>query len=457
MKLRAIKTEIVLIIISIILIIGMFVLNDTIKDIRLDELKIVLQQTNSVSSSLDHISLVMNYRNHKKSYRKKISPAKADMIEIRVNSILLSGDIKEDVLLEKEGYFKKPVLILMNFIRRIAGKRPIENVLQKRSSVALDIAYYYERNKLYGKAITLYQQILNEGKFHRAQLAGIMLHQGYCHSIVGNYQQAIQKYMLVIKNYGDEKPSITAAILLRYLEGFTSEIKRIIKKEDSVKKGKQLYRLIAYREALKVFLRVEKDAKSKEKAEINYYKGRCYEELSDRNKALQVYQETIISDPKSEYAKYSNRRVYLSGVRAHNGAVLKELAFKNNLLLKDEALIEMRAEEKRIAEKAPPAPVKNDSFNEALAEIEKETPVFSRDEIKTIEKIIQKVNKEVEKSSRTAPVIKKNLKYKIFTTDGSSFIGTITGERAGAILFKTNLGNTITIEKKYIKSRVVIP
>ncbi|MCP4136641.1 MAG: tetratricopeptide repeat protein [bacterium] len=452
---RSYTIEIVFLLITVLILFFLFLLNSTIKDIHFDELKGFLQQKNRDGNGLDHIGLVMNYRLHKKSYEEGCSQNNSDLVEMRVNSILAYGYERGSAASEEKSLLAKPVITIINFFRFTIGKEPVGHLEQGKALVNLDIAYYYERNKFYKRSIDIYKAILEQETLDNSVVAGILLHQGYCNSIMGNYNEAVELYTLVIKDYGNEKAAITAAILLRYLEGFTTEIKRIIKEEKlSINKGKKLYDLIAYREALDVFLKVEKIAGRKERSTINYYKGRCYEELASKNKALQAFQEIITSDPKSEYARYSNRRIYMAGALAYNGETLKELSQKNNRVLKDDVLSGMEAVNEQL--NAAKDSGQDDAYTRALEKIEKTAPVFTADELKKIERIIQKADSAIEESPGTVNSTRIGKTYEIYTRDGQIMKGTIVRETKDFILLKNDLAGLAKIKIKEIKNIIFI-
>ncbi len=457
MILKAYKMEFMLTLVTVGVLSCVVLLNDINRHIRIKEMKIYLQKSNTEDNSLDHIGLVMKYRLHKRIYENQISQGNADVIELRVNSILSEKAIEQKISLDQYHYLAMPSLYIINFFRFIIGKNPIRDMEEDKSYLFLEIAYYYERNKCYEKSLEIYDIALNEESYDRNNTAAIFLHQGFCHSILGNYKEAKERYSTVIKDYSDEDVAITAIILLRYLEGFRSEIVRIVKEEkNSIVKGEKLYKLIAYKESLEVLKKVEKEADPSEKSRIKFFKAKCLEELAEKEKAMNIYQEIILEDRKSEYAKLANRRIFITGSLAHNGSNLKELAIQNNKFLKDKIFSKLVDEAAKIsqAEDDKGKLRKNKYFQESLNLVEEERPVLDEKKVKHYDmsaiKIEEKPKEKREIEKR--PGKKKLDRVTIETIDGNVFIGSIEKESDGAVTIRTAVGR-VNIEKNRIKKR----
>jgi tetratricopeptide (TPR) repeat protein len=270
-----------------------------------------LQRSSREDNSIDHIGLVMKYRLHKEMYENRITAEDTSIIETRINSILSGREAESKALPGRYNYLSIPVLHSINLIRYITGVPLIEDMEDDDLNLSLEVAYYHERNKDYKKAIALYNQILDDPSSGRTLKAGVLLHVGFCYSIIGDYEKAKSKYLTVIKEYGDINTAITAAVMLRYLEGFRTEIEKVLGTEkDSTAKGEKLYKLIAYTESYEVLKRIENTASLSERGKIKYFKGRTLEEIGETGKAIDIYQQIVMDNPQSEYASSANRRIY---------------------------------------------------------------------------------------------------------------------------------------------------
>lgn len=452
MKFILYKNEILLTLLTLGVVSLMILFNDINKEVRIKELKIFLQKSEREDNSLDHIGLVMKYRINKRLYEEQMSQEKADMIELRVSSLLSDTMQKKRVPLEQYEILAVPAIYTINFFRSIIGKEPIKDIKDSKSNVFLEIAYYYERNKYYEEALQIYNRALSEGNIDRTTTAGILLHRGFCHSIIGNFKEAKEDYNRIIKEFSDEKVSITAVILLKYLEGFRTEAVRVIKDEkDSIVKGEKLYKLIAYKESLRVLEKVEKDADPEEISRIRLVKARCFEELAEKEKAVNTYQKIIKEDRNSEYAKMANRRVFIIGSIAENGEKLKKMAVMNNEIIRDEGFDKMIDQVERL-EKTKPELKEAEAepfLKEEIKILEERPPVIDETKIETLEAIKpgeKKKDKEKKKQKREL------VRQKIYTADGNVFVGAITNETGEAVYLKTMIG-PVKIEKKKIAKR----
>ncbi len=449
MTIKPYKSELILVFITVSIVALMLLFNNINQEIRIKELKVFLQKSEREDNNFDHIGLVMKYRLARRLYENQISEENADMVEVKVNSLLSEAARKDRVQLREYRMLSIPALHTINFLRFLLGKGPIKDYNDAKSNIYLEVAYFYERNKFYDKALEIYDKALGE-KPDRKTAAGIILHKGFCQSILGNYKDAKGDYNTVIRDYSDEKAAITAAILLRYLEGFRSEAVRIIEHEnDSVVKGEKLYKLIAYRESLDVLQKIEKDADPKERSEIRFVKARCMEELAEKEKAVNIYQKIIKEDTKSEYAKMANRRVFIIGSLSESGAGLRERAAENNEVLQDETFKKMADQVARIEKMKAAGPAATDKILEnTLKGFEEHSPVIDEKKIDSYEELNTANPSEkgrVKKREKLQTV-------KIYTTDGNIFVGSVLRETDSAVYLKTMIGK-VNIEKSRILKR----
>ncbi|HPO50330.1 MAG TPA: hypothetical protein PLO89_08415, partial [Spirochaetota bacterium] len=128
---------------------------------------------------------------------------------------------------------------------------------------------------------------------------------------------------------------ITALILLEYLEEFNKEIDNVKKNIDNpLEKGEKLFKLIAFKEAENILENLSKEGKNVNREKVLFYLARCKESSGKTSEALRIFQEIIFDNPKSEYAKYSNRRMFVIA-NNNNDEKIENLIKKNALLADD--------------------------------------------------------------------------------------------------------------------------
>lgn len=451
---------IILVIFCLLLSAGLFLLNELNLDIRLMELKQYLQKNSAEeNSSIDHMGLVMKYRISTMRYDNKISMEEADIMENNVNLLVSAKEIEETVKDDDDDAYAsliKPALYVINVNRYFIGKPAITTDSNMDSIAYLEIAYYYERNNHYKKSLEYYKKVVSLDLPKGPLAAGIMLHQGFCNALLGNYDRAKDSYIRVIKEYPGQPITFTATILLNYLVGFHEEYKRILKSKDSISKGVKLHNLMAYKEALRVLRKVEKTASPKQMEKIKYYKALVLRETGKTQKAVDRFLEIISRDPKSKYARSANRKIYLIASRLGRNNKLKKVAIRTNLVIKDKILDRMIRDEALIRGDRKPAPEINSGHNTIKGDasgLEKVTIKKSSLKIIDQKELLEKMMDEPEKLLNSLSG-KKKQRVLIIDKDDNIFIGIARKAGKDTIIMDTDLGK-IKIHRSKIKSMKV--
>ncbi len=442
------RTDLILLIITLTTLVSSMVLNRMNIEIRLEEMKIFIQKGNRTDNNIDHVSLLINYKTHKDLYEERINDAESAIIELKIKNALSSSKFDQPEFKTRYPLLSYPVIHIINFIRFLLDLPPITLDPEQDSSYLLESAYLHERNKRYSRANEIYSKILAEGNVHGNMRASILIHQGYCLSIMGDYKKAREKYINVIKQYGDSKIAITAALLLRYIDGFRREIDRIMSHEtDSVEKGKKLYRLIAYRESLEVMKHIEESAGEKEAENIAFFKARALEELGRKNEAVKNYQKIIEMNSRSKLALSANRRIYIMGESDTSGKPYIDLASENNKKIRDKefsSITEKYSKLKKLGSKDSSTEKNGDKKTSDQSTDSKETEAVNR--------ILRDLRSQNVRNTEKRITEKKPELMKIYISDGNIFTGYIVKENKNTIKIKTSIGFVI-INKKDITKR----
>lgn len=456
MFIKKYKVEIGILLLSALMVGFMFFLNNVNVFIRTKELKLYLQRSDKTDNDHSHMALLAKYKIHKQIYEKKISLKDFDLLQMRVNNLFKSSAKTKKIKMAKYEYISKPLVIVINLFRYLIGKNPIKNMSDMKSNVYLEVAYYYERNSYYKKALLTYDKALDIEKNDRKVISSIILHQGYSHAIIGEYEKAKGKFLTLIRDFDHDEIAIIAATLLRYMEGFKSEVDIIMKTEkDSIEKGEKLYNIIAYKQALKVLKRIEKNVDGRKLARFKYLQGKCLEGLGNKEKAIDNYQYVIQRHQKSRYAKAANRRLYIIGSLMQNGENIKKLAVLNNTLLKDPVMNKMLGETNKLES------IKTADEINPVTNYFKDKNIKPEDKIlvsnKKITKYVEAINKKLDKKDDKSPTKKKgNLvkqRVRIYTTDGNVFYGYIKRETGKSLILKTTIGDVEIYKSRILKRR----
>jgi len=396
--------------------------------IRMSELAVSLQEIDKNEGNIDHISLIATYEISKKIYENRIDQDDADTLEQVVDSLVTREKDNPPIIKTGYGLLATPGIWVINFNRRVLGKKPLHyQAKEPGTSTDLDMAYYYERNYLFDHAIKLYKKALEERTLSSTMRASILLHQGYCYALAGLNDMARANYLSIIEKFPQESSSITAAILLRYLEGFQlAREKTLAGNSDPLAISRDLMNLLAYKQAMQILPDAEKKAAPGDLPGIKYFMARCYSGMGQPDKAVESYLQVITDSPSSEFALYSNRRILRIGTKSGNKKII-EISKNVNTKLKDPVFDRMVNEQDKLVES-----------EDLPGTIEIEIPV-------KIEADIKKYTEAADKK----PAATRELV--ITTSDGNTFRGKQLNETKTEIILETSIGR-ITVKKDKITS-----
>ncbi len=404
-------------------------LNSLIVSIQIQQLKNRLYAIDRHESGSDHITLVATFEIHKKLYEQRITQDEADRIEQKLHTLSLS---QNDTRNPGEGFDDLPsktALAMINFNRRVLGKAAAEiSPLRESDYTEINSAYYLERNLLFRQAAETYEKALAMEGLSSTLRASILLRQAYCYSLCGENEKAQTIYSIIINRYSQESSAVTAAILDRYLKAFISARERTLhESSDALTKGNRLLSLLAYEQALQIISETGEGTSPAERARIEYIRGRCYSGIGEPQKAVEAYLKSISLDPAGEFAKYSNRKLYLIGSAAGPNNEITKMALELNETLKDPILSGVIRERRRDSPAAPAA---------------SSTPQLNiTPELKTI---AQRLKAGAEGESRPSAAI-----VRVHTSDGNVFRGKLIENSTTRVVLDTSIGR-VTIEKNMI-------
>ena len=414
------------VILSLLLISFLFFVNKMVIYIRLNELKTSLQDLDKNEGSIDHISLIATYELHKKIYEERITQDTADSIEQKLNS--LSLPVKADDVLSLDIYrlLAFPAVAMINLNRKILGKPPVRYISNNSDEFEhLDHAYYDERNFFFKRAIYEYDKALLHKNISSTLKSSILLRQGYCYALAGDNEKAKYNYNTIITEYSNESSAITASILIRYLEGFTLAREKVLyDSSDPLLKSQKLVSLLAYEKALDIINSTELISGSRDLPRILYFKARCYSGLGQPEKAVENYLKVITSTPDSQYAKFSNRKLFQIGTSAGGNNTILETSKRINKKLQDPVLSQMIEDQKDVQSSG--------------------VSIDNMIKLSVPESLKGKVEKM---TAENVPV--KNIFLVILTSDGNTFKGKLIEENSNFISLDTSIGR-IDVKKDKI-------
>ncbi len=449
MKKNTISKETIFFIITVIILLIVVAFNNIVKDIRITELKNVIQDENYRHNDYNHIYLIAKYQNRMSLYYQKSSQDDFDKMEYRINTIMKQSSDKEDSKHKFSFFIKNIVISLVNLYRPVFKKEKIGNY-DNNLSPSVEAGYYAERNNYFSKAIILYDAALRGKNLSKYHSDSVMLHRGFCYSMMGLKNKSRDIYGKLINSNAEENIILTAIILLQYLDKIDSELNNINNESSKdIDKGIKYFYLLAYNDALNIFNDKESQnsINSDDRTKIKYFKARCLEETEHPENALEYYSQIINENPESQYAIYSNRRIYIIGKTLQKKSGISEISEANNLILRDTVLDSMIKENKNVNTRSLDSTEK--FFSENL----------------TILQIQEKLNGKIEKMSRLKQMPDKSYKFKlneknnetlrITTKSGTIIIGKIIENNGNQYTIDTIIGRVI-IEKNEISKIIKV-
>lgn len=327
------KTTIILLSISILLIAFILLLNSSVVAVRIYELSLKLEQLNKNEKGINYMDVLFKYEINRKLYLGKIKDQDVDIEELKIiSAITYNRELPDD--LKKKAMTALPVI---NALRYLIGKTAIE-ITNKKTNNAFDIAYYYERNGFFKKAVESYDSIES---LPETEIPVILLHKGYCYALSGNDKDAEKCLTEIIEKHSTHSIAITAATLLMYIRDFRGESEKIASENNrTLENSIKLIQLTSFDKAFEMLSTIESKDRDTE-VNVKYYKARYYEETGDKGKAVEIYQDIILKDNDNENAKKANRRIFLIASGVTDGELLKMLSIENNKFLSDETFNRM--------------------------------------------------------------------------------------------------------------------
>lgn len=309
-------------------------------NIHIDHLNFSLKQQSIIRSDASSINLFARFINQKKLYSQQITRTHFDMDEAFL-MFSTAGGFRDEFsnILPEYNAIERATIVMINVLRHLTGKPPLPS--EKDMTVATMISYakYYEQQKKYSHAIAVYDKII-EKNINAGLTSAAILNRALCFAFMGDFTTSKNDLNKIIKNYPADNISVTASVLLMYLNEFSREKELILQSRiKTVEKGRRLSNLLQFELALSILDTITPQSKEME-AKINYYRGISYEELGQTENAIESYIKSIEKGGVSEISKIANRRLFMAGSQfePQKGEEIRAISKKINTVLGDESL-----------------------------------------------------------------------------------------------------------------------
>jgi Tol biopolymer transport system component/TolA-binding protein len=151
------------------------------------------------------------------------------------------------------------------------------------------------------KAITLYQQVINQNPDNREMVAQALLHMGMCYEKQGS-EQARQAYRDIINKYADqEEEAALAKQRINHLEAQVNELN--LQARQHMKQGNELFKLWEYEDAIKEYeSAIKLRPESLLAMNARYCIGQSLYRAGDYDAALATFTSLLEKNPQSNIA-----------------------------------------------------------------------------------------------------------------------------------------------------------
>lgn len=301
--------------------------NEAIIQFRMDEYNRAMETLSQTSNSSHALNMLARFQLIK---QRQAQPEEDETaLELKMQS-LASGKL---LVTEKgETSFKSKVIgAAIGVVGFILGKKRAKLDVPNAVQQDLEAAYFFERSRKYDKAIEIYAKGLGNASLSPDVSATLLLHRGFCASLMGEYEKAKADFNKVIGLVPETEEAHVALRLRELTQGLEDQV-RLAKntKQAPFQAGKQLFLLANYAEAAKSLQQVINSATADptEKLQSRYLYARSQEELGQDSDAVLTYRTVIQAAPNSEEAKKANRRLYVLGKFYSNDEDLAKSALK---------------------------------------------------------------------------------------------------------------------------------
>lgn len=281
--------------------------NSSVVSYRVRELDRGLENAARIRKETRHAGLLIQYE----LLRRRPAPSEEDegdyRAEAELRSLLRPGRGEKASL----GSFLEPVAFgAIRLLRFVMGKETRPPGLDRPENRNAQAAYDFERRRRFVPAVKAYEAALHETPALRAE---ILLHQGFCRSLISDFGRARLDFREVTEAYPGSEEAAVAARLYQRMELIESALRKEAEAArlagDLLSRARRLFQGAQYEKALALFTAFGRDHPRRE--EIRFYTGRCHEEMGEDSSALRCYRALADEFPLSAWSKKANQRILM--------------------------------------------------------------------------------------------------------------------------------------------------
>ncbi|PJZ69712.1 hypothetical protein CH373_11295 [Leptospira perolatii] len=238
---------------------------------------------------------------------------------------------------------------LVNGVRFLTLKRPLEENIHNGFLQKIQNAFYYERTMRCDKAKDYYESILSEhSDFVREanDIAFVRLHYGYCLFVTGDLEKALENFRIVKEVRPGSSFSESAHAIEKLIE--EAKVARATQESETFDKRRKLELLLRSGDFASIISETEKT--DTETPEVLLIRAKALEKTGRFSDALGQYLSLSAQREKPNIAKSANARLLLIGHVFLKDERIITIAENNAKALGDQKTVEVvRSESKSIS------------------------------------------------------------------------------------------------------------
>jgi TonB family protein len=305
------------VVIALLLVSATVLYNLGLIDVRFEEIRYLLGSIASQDEASNTFGIVAKYELIKRRMLGGEDNVSDYELEAKIQALASGASAKEGQKKKSWTYraYRVPLRIVINGTRILLGKKIISPKEDDKIINVLEIGYFWERNRKYGEALKIYDDVMKTAGIAPEIKAAVLVHKAFCSSMMGNYKESKAIYEQVINLYPNTEAGVLSWKLLDFIQSMETGRDALEKQQLSeIEKARQFYSLMDFRNAIKNFSVFLGNKPAPEPAaEAHYYKGRSHEELGETEEALFEYRTVMNEDKKKVWAKKANRRLLMIG------------------------------------------------------------------------------------------------------------------------------------------------
>ncbi|AXR66497.1 tetratricopeptide repeat protein [Leptospira mayottensis] len=297
----------------LIVVFGLIVL-----DTKLYELKVILEKRKLFNFSFSSEIL-------RSKFESILSNRENIRAEMNLNN--LQSSLIESNQLEKfsVGILQNFGSVLINSVRFVTGKPPIDFEISSTKIRLLEHAFTLERNQAFKEAYQAYGESLKTFAKGTDESGFILLHQGFCLAVQGEFDHALKDLESVLENNPGSVFANDAEILIAIVQKSKQSAKEIEENFDSPESRARAYFAKGnYPKVLEEFAKSEMTS-----AEMKYIQAYSFEKTGNQNVAITEYAKLAFSNTDKEIAIKANRRLMMLGHYYNAGNEIVKISDKN--------------------------------------------------------------------------------------------------------------------------------